>query len=71
MSTHYKLMCHASGMYLTEQLPDNFWEWDEVRLIEYVVNHRTEMYETLEPADVLSEIEQAADHWWQFIAGNV
>lgn len=71
MSTHHKLVCHASGMYLTEQLPDNYCEWDDSRVIDFVSHHTTTMYENYEPADVLSEIEQAADHWWQFILGNV
>jgi len=71
MTTHEKLMIHASGMYLTQQLPDDYCEWDDPKLVEFVGNHLTEWNEHRDPASVLSEIEQAADHWWQFIAGNV
>ena len=65
--TYEQIFCYASGMYLTDRIPDGYEYWDETKLIDFILNHRVEIFETLEPYEVLEEIEQAADHWRAFI----
>jgi hypothetical protein len=71
MTTYEKLFTYASGMYLTDRVPDGYTDWDEDKLIAFVADHMVDIFDHLDPPDVLSEIEQAADHWWAFIRDNV
>jgi len=64
--TYEQIFIYASGMYLTDRIPNGYEYWDETKLIDFVYNHMVDIYDHLDPTEVLSEIEQAADHWWAF-----
>jgi len=65
--TYEQIFIYASGMYLTDRIPNGYEYWDETKLIDFVSNHVVDIFDHLEPSELVSEIEQAADHWWRFI----
>ena len=70
MVSYEQAFIYASGMYLTDRIPQGYEHWDETKLIQYIADHSVEMFERYEPYTVFEEIEQAATHWWRFIKEN-
>ena len=70
MVSYEQAFIYASGMYLTDRIPQGYEYWDETKLIQYIADHSVDIFETLEPYTVFEEIEQAADHWMRFIKEN-
>lgn len=56
-----ELMIHASGEFLTDELPDNFRDLTELELLEYIETHVWEAFEDTNPNDVLDLISSSAD----------
>lgn len=51
----------ASGQYLTDYLPENFYEMNDDELEEYVEAHIWEGVENLPAEEVIAQISQTAD----------
>jgi len=47
----------ASGWILTEEIPNDYYEWDTVKQNAFLSDHRTYDYEHLEPDSLWEEIE--------------
>jgi hypothetical protein len=56
---------HASATFLTEPLPDNYEDMENLE--EWVEQHATELYEYYDGVCLLEDIEESAEHWHRVI----
>lgn len=59
---------HASAMYLTTYLPNNYDQIDEAELNEWVESHAHETYQYWDGGTLLLEIQECANHWHQLLS---
>lgn len=58
-------VCWASGHYLTDELPDDWMNWDDEEIYAFIEEHVCEDYEYFDPAhlfDMMTFLAQDALH---------
>ena len=61
-----KFMSKASGHFLVNPLPEEFMEWDEEKVDNYIDEHKTCWFNNCEPHDLYEIIECLANEF-QFL----